>query len=255
MDQAQNHKKSRCLTSAGEEFCYSKNLPSQLNSFIKTIKMIPNEQITGLILAGGRGMRMGQVNKGLQTFKNEAMVAHVVRRLSPQVTQLMINVNQDTDQYAQFSDYLVGDVIPDYAGPLAGIHAGLSRCTTDFLVTAPCDSPFLPLNLVEKLAKVLAQEQAQIAVVITAEAETVSQEPGTRWQQQPVFCLLRTDLKSNLETFLNNGGRKVSDWYQDLKIVEVEFDNSADFRNINTREELMQFATDVNTDATKGASN
>lgn len=188
---------------------------------------------------------MGQVNKGLQTFKNEAMVAHVVRRLNPQVTQLMINVNQDADQYAQFSDCLVSDVIPDYAGPLAGVHAGLSHCTTDFLVTAPCDSPFLPLNLVEKLAKALAQKQAQIAVVITAEAETISKEPGTRWQQQPVFCLLRTDLKPHLEKFLKHGGRKVSDWYQDLKIVEVAFDNNSDFRNINTREELIHFATDA----------
>jgi molybdopterin-guanine dinucleotide biosynthesis protein A len=208
------------------------------------IDMIPIEQITGLVLAGGRGMRMGQVNKGLQLFKDEAMVAHVIRRLTPQVAHLMINVNQDIDQYAQFSDKLITDLVPNYAGPLAGLHAGLSQCTTPFLATVPCDSPFIPSNLVEKLAVGLNREQAQIAIVVTPDNERSNIEESKRWQQQPVFCLLRSDLTLDLENFLKNGGRKVSDWYSDLKMVEVAFENCTDFRNINTKEELTQFATE-----------
>ncbi len=206
--------------------------------------MIPIEQITGLVLAGGRGMRMGKVNKGLQLFKNEAMVAHVIRRLKPQVAHLLINVNQDLDQYAQFSDNLITDLIPDFAGPLAGLHAGLSQCRTPFLATVPCDSPFIPSNLIEKLALALRREQAQIAIVVTPDNERINIEESKQWQQQPVFCLLRTDLTLILEEFLKNGGRKVSEWYKDLKIVEVAFENSSNFRNINTKEELAQLAAE-----------
>lgn len=203
--------------------------------------MIPIEQISGLILAGGRGTRMGYVNKGLQTFKNEAMVAHVARRLAPQVGQLMINVNQDIDQYAQFSDHLIADILPDYAGPLAGIHAGFNYCKSELMVTAPCDCPFLPLDLVDNLASALEQTNAQLAVVITTDSEGDG-DHRPRWQQQPVFCLLKTNLKSHLEAFLKNGGRKVSDWYRELSVVEVAFEHSADFRNINTKEELILFS-------------
>lgn len=211
--------------------------------------MIRIEEITGLVLAGGRGMRMGQVNKGLQLLKTEPMVAHVLRRLRPQVGQVVINVNQDLERYAQFSCPLVCDLIPDYAGPLAGLHAGLSICTTPYMVTAPCDSPFLPHNLVEHLAAALTREQAQLAVAITVAAEKKIQDdqhPTTaKWQQQAVFCLLKTDIQSDLDLFLKRGGRKVSDWYADLKMVEVAFDNAADFRNINTCAELAEYTPDT----------
>jgi molybdopterin-guanine dinucleotide biosynthesis protein A len=197
---------------------------------------IPTKDITGLVLAGGRGMRMGQVNKGLQLLNAEPMVAHVLRRLGPQVSQVIINVNQDLEHYAQFSCPLVSDVIPNYAGPLAGIHAGLSICTTPYVAITPCDSPFLPLNLVEQLADALTREHAQIALAITKETQGNTAE----WQQQPVFCLMRVDLQSHLEAFLKSGGRKVSDWYADLKITEVAFQDASDFRNINTRAELAE---------------
>lgn len=199
--------------------------------------IIPIEQISGLILAGGRGMRMGQVNKGLQNFQGEPMVSHVLRRLSPQVSQVSINVNQDAEQYTVYHCPLIPDAIPDYAGPLAGLHAGLLSCTTEYLVTAPCDSPFLPLDLVKRLAYALLQTQAQLAVAVTPE------DSGGKliWQQQPVFCLIRSDLAQNLETFLLNGGRKVSNWYAHLKVTEVRFDDVLSFRNINTRAELEQY--------------
>lgn len=210
--------------------------------------MIRIEEITGLVLAGGRGMRMGQVNKGLQLLGTEPMVAHVLRRLRPQVSQVVINANQDLERYAEFSCPLVCDLIPDYAGPLAGLHAGLSICTTPYIVTAPCDSPFLPDNLVEHLAAALTREQAQLAVAITVAPENQFQDAQYRttakWQQQAVFCLLKTDIQSHLDLFLKRGGRKVSDWYTDLKIVEVAFENAADFRNINTCAELAETTLD-----------
>lgn len=199
--------------------------------------MIPIKQISGLILAGGRGMRMGQVNKGLQLLRGEAMIQHVLRRLSPQVAQVLINVNQDIEQYQAFNCTLVSDAIPDYAGPLAGLHAGLSQCSTPYLVTAPCDSPFLPLDLVERLAQALETQQAQLAVAMTLE----DAQGESRWQAQPVFSLVRSELQQHLENFLLKGGRKVSDWYADLNVVEVPFEDIQSFRNINTRAELAQY--------------
>ncbi|MBC3874491.1 molybdenum cofactor guanylyltransferase MobA [Undibacterium flavidum] len=198
---------------------------------------IPIEQISGLILAGGRGMRMGQVNKGLQIFQGEPMVSHVLRRLSPQVSQVSINVNQDTEQYSKYLCPLIPDAIPDYAGPLAGLHAGLLLCKTTYLVTAPCDSPFLPVDLVNRLAQALWETRAQLAVAVTPEEKN----GHITWQQQPVFCLVKSDLAQDLEAFLRNGGRKVSDWHAQLKVVEVRFEDTLSFRNINTRAELEQY--------------
>ncbi|MFZ6820232.1 molybdenum cofactor guanylyltransferase MobA [Undibacterium sp. Ji22W] len=201
--------------------------------------MIPKEQISGLILAGGRGMRMGQVNKGLQNFQGGMMVSHVLHRLSPQVAQVSINVNQDADQYKLFNCPLIADAIPDYAGPLAGLHAGLLQCSTPYLVTAPCDSPFLPLDLVKRLAHALDQQKGQLAVAVTPE----NLHGNIVWQQQPVFCLVQASLTNDLERFLLKGGRKISDWYAHLQVVEVTFDDALSFRNINTRDELEQYNT------------
>lgn len=202
--------------------------------------MISKDQISGLILAGGRGMRMGGVNKGLQILRNEPMVAHVLRRLAPQLGQISINANQDLDLYEQFGCPVISDVFSGYAGPLAGLHAGLTSCSTAYLATVPCDSPFLPTDLIMKLAQSMQNEQAQLAVAVTPAS------PGEErhWQQQPVFCLVKSELKSHLASFLSQGGRKVSDWYADLHIVEVPFTDIADFRNINTRAELEEHTFD-----------
>lgn len=196
--------------------------------------MIEKEQITGLILAGGRGMRMGQVNKGLQLLDTEPMVAHVLRRLSPQVGAMIINANQDLALYAQFCPSVFADSFSGYAGPLAGLHCGLSHCTTPYLISVPCDSPFLPEDLVSRLAMAIEAQDAQIAVVVTVE----EYDGKIRTQAQPVFSLVRSDLLPHLENFLQSGGRKVSDWYASLKVVEVAFEDVASFRNINTLAEL-----------------
>lgn len=183
--------------------------------------------ITGLVLAGGLGRRMGGIDKGLQAFRGEPMVAQVIRRFAPQVDVLIVNANQNIERYAAFGHPVVPDVITGYAGPLAGLHAGLHACRTPLLVTSPCDSPFLPLDLVARLREALEREGADLAVARTGE------------QSHPVFSLVRRHVLPGLTDFLDGGGRKVDLWYSALKVVEVSFDDQPDaFANINTLNEL-----------------
>jgi molybdopterin-guanine dinucleotide biosynthesis protein A len=190
-------------------------------------------QITGLVLAGGRGSRMGGVDKGLQTFRGAPMALHVVMRLKPQVGNLMINANQNMGPYEGFGVPVWPDEVVGFAGPLAGLQTGLSHCVTEYLVTAPCDSPFLPHDLVERLSSALAEQSADIAVAVTGEGETR--------QPHPVFCLAKATLLPHLNQFLQQGGRKFDAWYASLKVAEVHFPDEAAFRNINTLEELRSY--------------
>lgn len=195
------------------------------------------EQLTGLILAGGRGSRMGGVDKGLQLFQEQPMVQHVLSRLQPQVGQLMINANQNLSRYAEFGLPVWPDALAGFAGPLAGLQTGLAHCSSDYLVTAPCDSPFLPEDLVQDLAQALESAQADLAVAATG-------TPGTpSWRVHPVFCLVRQSLLPHLTAYLEKGGRKIDDWYASLKVVEVPFADEDAFRNINTRQELERYET------------
>lgn len=188
------------------------------------------EHITGLILAGGRGTRMGSVNKGLQPFRGATMAEHVLARLAPQVGAIVVNANQDGARYAEFGHPVVADVTPGYAGPLAGMEAGLRACATPLMLTAPCDSPFLPTDLAARLFASLDADGADLAVAATRE--------GKRVQQHPVFCLMRASVLPSLAGFLADGGRKVDAWYAGLKVAEVLFEDGDAFRNINTNEEL-----------------
>lgn len=188
--------------------------------------------ITGLILAGGRGSRMGNVNKGLQPFRGEPMVRHVLTRLAPQVGPLLINANRNLDAYAAFGVPVHPDRLPDFAGPLAGLQTGLSHCDTAYLVTAPCDSPFLPYDLVARLGDALEAASADLAVAVTGD--------GATRQAHPVFCLAKASLLPHLDRYLAGGGRKIDSWYASLAVAEVRFDDETAFRNINTREELRQ---------------
>ena len=191
------------------------------------------ELITGLILAGGRGSRMGHVDKGLQPFRGAPMALHVMMRLSPQVGAMMINANQNLAPYESFGVSVWPDELAGFAGPLAGLQAGLSHCDTPYLVTAPCDSPFLPTDLVTSLSQALLIEDADLAVAVTGAGDTR--------QAHPVFCLLKSTLLPHLTAYLQSGGRKVDAWYASLKVVEVHFDDEAAFRNINTLEDLRKF--------------
>lgn len=193
--------------------------------------------ITGLILAGGRGSRMGSIDKGLVPLAGKPMVQHVIARLQPQVQHLLINANQNHDAYAAFGAPVWPDAIPDFAGPLAGLQTGLMHCATPYLVTAPCDSPFLPTDLVARLAQALQAQDADLAVAVTGEGETR--------QPHPVFCLAKASLLPHLTAFLEGGGRKVDRWYATLRVAEVHFPDEAAFRNINTLAELHEHGDSI----------
>ena len=181
--------------------------------------------VSGIVLAGGLGRRMGGVDKGLQPLHGRAMVEHVLARLAPQVDEIVINANQNLERYRAFGHRVVPDRVGGFAGPLAGLHAGLAAVSHALVVTVPCDSPFLPADLVARLSKHIGSSDLAVA--------------KTGQQPHPVFALVRRSVASNLEAFLAGGGRKIDAWYGSLKVVEVSFDDEADaFRNINTLEEL-----------------
>lgn len=184
-------------------------------------------KITALILAGGRGLRMGSVDKGLQLFRGTPMITHVLNRISPQVDEVIINANRSIEQYAAFGHRVVPDAIDGFAGPLAGLHVGMTQATTALLATAPCDSPFLPLDLVTRLRTAMELGNVDLAVAKTYD------------QAHPVFCLVKRDLEPHLREFLSSGQRKIDKWYATLRVVEVQFDDQESaFANINTEVEL-----------------
>ena len=188
--------------------------------------------VTGIVLAGGQGRRMGGVDKGLVDLAGKPMVAHVLERFAPQVAEVLINANQNLDRYGDFGYPVVSDTVGGYAGPLAGLHAGLSSATREFAATVPCDSPFLPGDLVARLRAALVAAAGQLAVARTFD------------QPHPVFCVVRRDVLPHLESFLAGGGRKIDAWYATLRVAEVAFDDEADaFRNINTADELTAAET------------
>ena len=168
---------------------------------------------------------MGGVDKGLVLLRGKPMVAWVLERLAPQATEIIVNANQNLETYARFGHRVVPDAIGGFAGPLAGLHAGLTAARHPLAVTVPCDSPFLPLDLVARLRQALGENDLAVA--------------KTGDQPHPVFSLVRRGVREHLHDFLSKGGRKIDAWYASLKVVEVPFDDAADaFRNINTREEL-----------------
>jgi len=187
--------------------------------------------VTGVVLAGGRGRRMGGVDKGLVELQGRALVAWVIERLAPQVGALIVNANQNVERYAAFGHPVVSDAVSGFAGPLAGLHAALAAARTAWVATAPCDSPFLPHDLVARLWRGAVDAQATLAVARTFD------------HPHPVFALVRRDVGPHLGAFLQAGGRKIDAWYATLATVEVAFDDEADaFRNINTAAELAAAA-------------
>jgi molybdopterin-guanine dinucleotide biosynthesis protein A len=198
---------------------------------------IQASDITGLILAGGRGSRMGGADKGLQNFNGMPLALHTLLRLQPQVGAVMINANRNLAAYESFGAPVWPDVLPDFAGPLAGFLTGLERCETPWLMTVPCDTPLFPTDLVERLARAAQCENAEIAM-----AGGLEQDGQVR--PQPVFCLLRVDLLESLVRFTNAGRRKVDAWTALHKTAIVRFDETGDdpraFYNANTLAELHQ---------------
>jgi len=194
-------------------------------------------EITGLVLCGGRGSRMGGVDKGLQPLQGRPLVEHVLERLGPQVGTLLINANRNLARYATYGHAVLADkedeASGDFAGPLAGLLAGLQACRTRWLLAVPCDAPCLPLDLAARLA--LAAERAGAAVAL----------PVTE-RVQPVFCLLRQDLAPGLSAYLAGGGRRVEACLRAQPHVLVPFDRDGDaaaFFNANSLDELQHLAT------------
>jgi molybdenum cofactor guanylyltransferase len=185
---------------------------------------------------------MGHVDKGLQPFKGEAMVAHVLRLLGAQSASIAINANQNLDAYAAFGVPVWTDDLQGFEGPLAGLETGLRRCTSELLVTAPCDSPFLPDDLVDRLWQAMQESGAELAL---AETEEAGDDGITRIQPQPVFALMKTNVLPHLSAYLAGGGRRMDGWYPAIKVVRVRFGDASAFRNINTLRELQQFEQDA----------
>ena len=196
------------------------------------MQSISSDDITGLILCGGRGTRMGGADKGLQTFKGLPLAMNALLRLGLQVGHVMINANRNLAAYESMGVPVWPDPMGDFPGPLAGWLAGLERCETAFLVTVPCDTPNFPADLVERLAAALVAEDADIAMAATLDNGAV--------QVQPVFCLIKAELMESLVAYLHAGERKIDRWTASHRCATVVFDDAAAFANANTPQELAQ---------------
>jgi molybdopterin-guanine dinucleotide biosynthesis protein A len=201
-----------------------------LNTQHSTLNTARTAPVTGIVLAGGQGRRMGGVDKGLKVLRGKPMVQWVIERFSPQVDELLINANQNQDAYAAYGHRVIPDAIGGFAGPLAGLHRGLTEARHELVATVPCDSPFLPDDVVARLRTALEDNDAELSVARTGD------------QPHRVFCLCRKRVLPGLTAYLTAGGRKIDAWYSVLKVVEVAFDDEADaFSNINTERELAGF--------------
>lgn len=200
--------------------------------------MPAREQVTGLVLAGGRGSRMGGVDKGLAGFLGRPLAAHPIERLAPQVGPMRISANRNLEAYAALGAPVLADTLPGQPGPLAGILAGLAQAPTQWLMAVPCDAPRLPGDLVERLAAAAAEADAELALPVT-------REPDGRLQPQPVFLLLRCALRGALAGFLAGGGRRVEDFAAGRRHVRVLFDRPGDraaLAGANTAAQLERLA-------------
>ncbi len=190
--------------------------------------------VTGVVLAGGLGRRMGNIDKGLQLLEGRPLISWVLQRLAPQVGEVLINANRNRESYATFGHRVIEDRIGGFAGPLAGMHAGLAAAKYELVAFVPCDTPFLPEDLISRLLAPLSDEHVDMSVTNT----------GT--QVHPVICIARRHLLPHLAAFLDAGGRKVDAWHATLKVTQVSFDDQPRaFSNINTVEELRAIERDA----------
>ena len=185
--------------------------------------------ISAVILAGGLARRMNGADKGLQLLHNKPLVSHILERLSPQVSQISINANRSLSEYAQFGMLVFHDEIDGFQGALSGMLTALRQATTDYVLFVPCDCPYLPLNLIEKL-KSAVENQAVLAAYA---------HDGER--DHPTFCLLSCQLLTALEDYLARGERRILFFMREQGAAKVDFsEQKAAFRNFNTLEELKQ---------------
>ena len=202
-----------------------------------------SEGITALILAGGRGSRMGGIDKGLQNFRGLPMALQTLMRLQLQSLppqDILINANRNLAAYESLGVSVWPDTLDGFAGPLAGFLTGLERCETPLLLTVPCDTPLFPLDLIERLHTALHEQDADLAMA-------AAREEDGKVRPQPVFCLLKVELLDSLVAFTHQGGRKIDAWTGQHRCAIVPFDRPEDapeaFFNANTLEELQKLET------------
>ncbi|KQU81004.1 MULTISPECIES: molybdenum cofactor guanylyltransferase MobA [unclassified Rhizobacter] len=190
--------------------------------------------ITGLVLAGGQGRRMGGVDKGLQAFAGATLAQHALLRLAPQVGRTMLSANRHLDDYRKLGVPVWPDArpaaLPEYAGPLAGVLAGLLHCETPLLATVPCDTPHFPLDLVLRLSDAMTAADAEIAMAVSRDGDSL--------QPEPTFCLIRVGLANSLRAFMQSGQRRVRTWAAQHRLAEAVFDEPGAFANANTLDDL-----------------
>ena len=196
------------------------------------------EDVTGVILAGGRAQRMGGIDKGLVELQGKPMIAHVVEKLRPQVDQIVINANRNLDDYRRWSQTVVKDKVGEYDGPLAGMASGLEVAHTKYVLTCPCDSPLLASDLAQRMYSHSTTEQAEVAVA----------SDGVRLH--PVFLLIRQTLLPSILAFLAAGERKIDKWFAQHATIIVDFsDKPETFLNVNTLREKEELASKLKLDA------
>lgn len=189
---------------------------------------IDKNQITAVILAGGKGSRLGGQDKGLVIYQNKPLIQHVLDKIEPQVGHIIINANRNQDDYAKFSYPVISDELSDFQGPLAGFLTGMRTCKTDYILTLPCDGPDLPDDLVSRLVNELEDTTADNNIVVAHDGKRL----------QPVHALIPTSLIESLESFLANGDRKIDLWYAEHSMATADFSDKPDvFFNINTEEQ------------------
>lgn len=196
---------------------------------------IDRTEITGLILAGGPGSRMGGVDKGLQNYRGIPLALHTMLRLAPHVGQVMINANRNLAAYESMGAPVWPDVVSDSVGPLAGWLTGLEHCSTPYMVTVPCDTPGFPTDLVARLAGGLADANAEIAMATTRENNAT--------RLRPAFCLLKSMLLESLAEFVHAGQDRITHWTSRHRCIGVAFDDAYAFADANTAAELHRMQT------------
>lgn len=193
--------------------------------------------VTGVILAGGQGRRMGGQDKGLIPYRERPLISHIITLLKPQVDEVIINANRNIEQYQEYSYPIVEDTLTNFCGPLAGMLSAMQACQTDFILTCPCDSPQLSPQLRQRLMETLLANQADIAVA----------HDGDRLQ--PVFCLIPCRLADHLENYLAQGNRKIDLWFAQHNTVAADFSDQADsFINFNQPEDIVAHHAKIRSD-------
>lgn len=187
--------------------------------------------ITGIILAGGRARRMDEHDKGLIALEGEPLISYVINALSPQVQQLMINANRNIESYAEFGFPVISDQLTGFLGPLAGMAAALQKCDSDYILSVPCDTPWVPKDLTNRMLEAIKKEQADVCVA----------HDGDR--MHPVFALINRNRLDNLTAYLSTGERAVHRWCRQQRLAIADFSDQPNaFINVNTPEELMAAA-------------